>query len=319
MLCHFLRDLCVLRGKSINESLAASTRRAWRIARPVLVAYLLIVLGMMFLERWLVYPAPPLDCRRLEADRARPRRRLVRIGRWHEAARLVRAARQSQAGDPVLPRQRRAHRLQCRAGRPTCATRFRPPSSSSTTAATATARAGRAKPAASPMAARPSTGWPSGWGSSRATSCSWAARWAARSPSRWPPKRALRRSCSKTAFSTMPDVAAASLSVAARSLGHGQPLRLAVADPEVPRPAVPKPRHRRHAGPDRNGPPAVRRGTDYVNKKWIEFADLGHNSAWPDELLRRVGGVSRRLRPPADGADRHEPTNDAIPRPCCVP
>jgi fermentation-respiration switch protein FrsA (DUF1100 family) len=29
------------------------------MVRPLLVAYLLIVLGMMFLERWLVYPAPP--------------------------------------------------------------------------------------------------------------------------------------------------------------------------------------------------------------------------------------------------------------------
>jgi fermentation-respiration switch protein FrsA (DUF1100 family) len=34
-------------------------RRVWRIARLFLISYLLIVLGMMFLERWLVYPAPP--------------------------------------------------------------------------------------------------------------------------------------------------------------------------------------------------------------------------------------------------------------------
>lgn len=33
--------------------------RAWRLVRPVLVAYLLVVLVMMFLETWLVYPAPP--------------------------------------------------------------------------------------------------------------------------------------------------------------------------------------------------------------------------------------------------------------------
>lgn len=32
---------------------------AWRIARPLLVIYLLVVLLMMFLETWLVYPAPP--------------------------------------------------------------------------------------------------------------------------------------------------------------------------------------------------------------------------------------------------------------------
>jgi fermentation-respiration switch protein FrsA (DUF1100 family) len=38
---------------------ASNYRRVWRIARPLIVAYLLIVLGMMFLERWLVYPAPP--------------------------------------------------------------------------------------------------------------------------------------------------------------------------------------------------------------------------------------------------------------------
>jgi len=35
--------------------------RAWRIARLFVVAYLVIVLLMMFLERWLVYPVPPAD------------------------------------------------------------------------------------------------------------------------------------------------------------------------------------------------------------------------------------------------------------------
>ena len=35
-------------------------RRVWRIARPLLVAYFLIILGMMFLETWLVYPIPAL-------------------------------------------------------------------------------------------------------------------------------------------------------------------------------------------------------------------------------------------------------------------
>ncbi len=34
---------------------------AWRVGRVVAVVYLLIVLGMMFLETWLVYPAPPRD------------------------------------------------------------------------------------------------------------------------------------------------------------------------------------------------------------------------------------------------------------------
>jgi fermentation-respiration switch protein FrsA (DUF1100 family) len=42
-----------------NSSWISSLWRAWRIARPLVVAYLLIVLGMMLLERWLVYPAPP--------------------------------------------------------------------------------------------------------------------------------------------------------------------------------------------------------------------------------------------------------------------
>jgi fermentation-respiration switch protein FrsA (DUF1100 family) len=36
-------------------------RRLWQIARLVLIAYLVILLGMMFLERWLVYPIPPAD------------------------------------------------------------------------------------------------------------------------------------------------------------------------------------------------------------------------------------------------------------------
>jgi fermentation-respiration switch protein FrsA (DUF1100 family) len=44
----------------VNEN-PRSFRRAWRIVRLVLIAYLVILLGMMFLERWLVYPAPPAD------------------------------------------------------------------------------------------------------------------------------------------------------------------------------------------------------------------------------------------------------------------
>lgn len=45
------------------ETPLPSARRfsAWRVARLVAVAYLVIVLGMMFLETWLVYPAPPRD------------------------------------------------------------------------------------------------------------------------------------------------------------------------------------------------------------------------------------------------------------------
>jgi fermentation-respiration switch protein FrsA (DUF1100 family) len=41
--------------QSVQQS---HVKRAWRIARPVLIAYLLVLLAMMLLERWLVYPAP---------------------------------------------------------------------------------------------------------------------------------------------------------------------------------------------------------------------------------------------------------------------
>lgn len=43
------------RPQAVRKSLA------WRIVRLVVAAYLLIVLGMMFLETWLVYPVPPRD------------------------------------------------------------------------------------------------------------------------------------------------------------------------------------------------------------------------------------------------------------------
>jgi fermentation-respiration switch protein FrsA (DUF1100 family) len=38
-----------------------SLRRTWQIVRPITIGYLLVVLAMMLLERWLVYPAPPLE------------------------------------------------------------------------------------------------------------------------------------------------------------------------------------------------------------------------------------------------------------------
>jgi fermentation-respiration switch protein FrsA (DUF1100 family) len=44
---------------SANARKASRIRRAWRVGRVFVVAYLLLVLCMMFLERWLVYPAPP--------------------------------------------------------------------------------------------------------------------------------------------------------------------------------------------------------------------------------------------------------------------
>jgi fermentation-respiration switch protein FrsA (DUF1100 family) len=50
----------------VNTEFANSAQRrwasiTWRIARPIVLAYLVIVLGMMFLETWLVYPIPPLE------------------------------------------------------------------------------------------------------------------------------------------------------------------------------------------------------------------------------------------------------------------
>jgi fermentation-respiration switch protein FrsA (DUF1100 family) len=36
-------------------------RTLWRIGRPFVIAYLVVVLLMMLLENWLVYPAPPLE------------------------------------------------------------------------------------------------------------------------------------------------------------------------------------------------------------------------------------------------------------------
>src|SRR4029079_3868667 len=43
-----------------TEPIAKPARRRilWKIARPLLLAYLLIVLGMMFFETYLVYPIP---------------------------------------------------------------------------------------------------------------------------------------------------------------------------------------------------------------------------------------------------------------------
>lgn len=36
-------------------------RASWRLARSLLVIYLVVVLLVMFLETWLVYPIPPLS------------------------------------------------------------------------------------------------------------------------------------------------------------------------------------------------------------------------------------------------------------------
>ena len=50
-----------MNAQPANSSRQLLARNAWRIARPLVVAYLAIVLGMMFLETWLVYPFPPLE------------------------------------------------------------------------------------------------------------------------------------------------------------------------------------------------------------------------------------------------------------------
>jgi fermentation-respiration switch protein FrsA (DUF1100 family) len=53
-----------MKKRTVNERRQTSWQRfvgrTWRILRPVVIGYLLVVLAMMLLERWLVYPAPPL-------------------------------------------------------------------------------------------------------------------------------------------------------------------------------------------------------------------------------------------------------------------
>jgi fermentation-respiration switch protein FrsA (DUF1100 family) len=47
--------------KNLNqEKRSSGARRGWRIVRPAIVAYLIVVLGLMLFERYLVYPVPPL-------------------------------------------------------------------------------------------------------------------------------------------------------------------------------------------------------------------------------------------------------------------
>ena len=52
-------------GVRSRESGAGPLRRlagrAWRIVRPVLLVYLLVLLVMTFIETWLVYPVPPVE------------------------------------------------------------------------------------------------------------------------------------------------------------------------------------------------------------------------------------------------------------------
>ena len=47
-------------SESISSGWRSSARVAWRITRLTLAAYLIVVLGMMLFETWLVYPAPPV-------------------------------------------------------------------------------------------------------------------------------------------------------------------------------------------------------------------------------------------------------------------
>ena len=44
----------------VNSSVKLGFRRISRIVRPLLLAYLSVLLLMMLLESWLVYPAPPV-------------------------------------------------------------------------------------------------------------------------------------------------------------------------------------------------------------------------------------------------------------------
>ena len=245
--------------------------------------------ALMILERWLVYPIPPVERGDWHPAGSGARRRVVRIGRRHEAARLVRAASESEAGDPVLPRQRRARRRQCRPGRPACATRSKPRSSSSTTAATATARADRTKPAASPTAGPPNNGWPTRWAfgpievvlMGRSLGGGVAVALAS--------EVGARALVLENAFPTMPDVAAFHY--------PWLPVRWVMdnrydsrrPDPELPWPAVSKPWHRRRprsrsrwAGSS-STPPRARK------KRFVEFPGPRPQRSLAGELLRRIG------------------------------
>ncbi len=44
-----------------SSIIGRSLRQAWRVVRPILVAYLLVVLSMSLLETWLLYPAPSVE------------------------------------------------------------------------------------------------------------------------------------------------------------------------------------------------------------------------------------------------------------------
>src|SRR6185295_4753139 len=50
-----------MRKLTAIEDKSTALRRLWRIARPVLVAYLVVILAMMLLETRLVYPIPPIE------------------------------------------------------------------------------------------------------------------------------------------------------------------------------------------------------------------------------------------------------------------
>jgi len=44
-----------------RTEIKGAARKAWRVLRPFLIAYLLVLLMMTFLETWLVYPIPPIE------------------------------------------------------------------------------------------------------------------------------------------------------------------------------------------------------------------------------------------------------------------
>ena len=184
-------------------------RTAWRIVQYLLVAYLIVVLAMTLLETWLVYPAPPPN-----------------DGDWHPAGLNQEevsftsadgtklhgwfvAASASQARDPLLPRQRRAHRATTPTSSPTSATQLRrlglhlrlprlrpqrrPPDRS---------RLHRRRPRRPALARRPNRR------ADRAKSSSWAVRWAAAVAVAVAAEQGAKALVLENTFSRMTDVAA---------------------------------------------------------------------------------------------------------------
>jgi fermentation-respiration switch protein FrsA (DUF1100 family) len=45
----------------MRKSFVTAARRTWKVARLILIAYFVILLAMLLLETWFVYPAPPIE------------------------------------------------------------------------------------------------------------------------------------------------------------------------------------------------------------------------------------------------------------------